>query len=161
MDGPNTNTSFQKMLTKELEKEYETSLIDVGTCSLHTVHNGFQKGLKKLNFDFDGFTCELVFFFKRSSARKEDFKMTQLVTEVETEFLSKHVSSRWLSSKKALIRIVEQWQNLKEYFLVLLPKQKRFAKDVEPTKRYQNIRKCLLSNLSLIVVTRTYILATS
>lgn len=103
-----------------------------------------------LNFDFDGFICDLVFFFKRSSARKEDFKMMELVTEVETEFLLKHVSSRWLTLKKALTRIVDQWSNLKDYFLDFLPKQKNFAKDVESTKRYQNIRKHLLSNLSLM-----------
>lgn len=150
MDGPKVNLLFQKLLTKALEEEHDTSLIEVGTCSLHAVHNGFQKGLQKLNFDFDGFICDLVFFFKRSSARREDFKLVELATEVETAFLLKHVSSRWLSLKKALKRIVEQWLNLKEYFLIYLPKQKNFAKDIETTKRYQNIRKHLTSNLSLM-----------
>lgn len=149
-DGPSTNLLFQKLLTKALEDEYNSSLIDTGICSLHTVHNGFLKGLKMLNFDFDGFICDLVFFFKRSSARREDYKMIELITKVETEFLLKHVSSRWLSLRKALNRILEQWVNVKNYFLDYLPKQKNFAKDVESTKRYQNIRKHLLSNLSLL-----------
>lgn len=152
MDGPKTNLLFQKLLSKDLESEYNTALIDVGTCSLHTVHNGFQKGLKKLDFDFDCFICDLVFFFKRSSARREDYKLVEMATEVEAEFLLKHVSSRWLSLKKALNRIVDQWLNLKEYFLIFLPKQKNFAKDVESTRRYQNIRKCLLSNVSLMYI---------
>lgn len=62
----------------------------------------------------------------------------------------KHVSSRWLSLKKALNRIIEQWSNLKHYFLVFLPKEKNFAKDIETTQRYQSIRTILSSNRSLL-----------
>lgn len=106
--------------------------------------------MEKLNFDFDGFAYDLWYFFKNSSARREDFRLTQLLTEVEAHVMVKHVPSRWLYIKKVTIRITNQWQNLKEYFLEYLPKQKGFAKDIETTDRYKKIRKYLTSNTSLI-----------
>lgn len=90
------------------------------------------------------------FFLKRSSCRREDFKSVELITEIEAHFMLKHVSSRWLSLKKALIRIKEQWLNLKEYFLTSLPKEKNFAKEIETTQRYQNIRTKISSHHSIL-----------
>lgn len=52
----------------------------------------------------------------------------------------RHVSSRWLSLKAVLIRIVEQWANLRQYFLVYLPKQKNFG-EIRNTDRYSAIEK--------------------
>lgn len=50
----------------------------------------------------------------------------------------------------SLTLLTDQWQNLKEYFLEYLPKQKGFAKDIETKDRYKKIRKYLTSNTSLI-----------
>lgn len=47
MDGPRTNLSFYKKLVNKLNKENKKSIIDIGTCSLHKVHNAFEKALKK------------------------------------------------------------------------------------------------------------------
>lgn len=148
MDGPNTNLSFNKKLVIKLKNDYEKSIINVGTCSLHKVNNGYKKALLKLGFQFDCFATDLHFFFKYSSGRRYDYKLVELITEIEAEFMIKHVSSRWLSLKKVLNRIIAQWDNLKEYFLKLLPKEKNFAKDIESTDRYQRIRKCLISETS-------------
>lgn len=152
MDGPNVNKSFAEKLKSALEAEYDTTLIDAGECSLHVAHNAFQQGLKMISFDFDAFANDLSFFLKRSSARRQDFKSVELVTEIEAHFMVRHVSSRWLSLKKALNRIVEQWENLKQYFLKYLPTQRNFAKDIESTQRYQNIRGNLSSGQSLICI---------
>lgn len=76
-----------------------------------------------------------------------------LETEIEAEFMLRHVNSRWLSLKKVLKRIIEQWENLKKYFLEFLPKEeKRFAKDIEPTERYQRIRTILNSKTSKLYI---------
>lgn len=66
MDGPNVNKSFEEKLRKALEDQYGTTLIDIGTCSLHHMHNAFKNGLKKISFDFDGFAIDLVFFWKEA-----------------------------------------------------------------------------------------------
>lgn len=45
---------------------------------------------------------------------------------------------------------MEQWSNLKEYFLVFLPKQNNLRNDIETTHRSQTIRKYLLSKVSIL-----------
>ena len=40
--------------------------------------------------------------------------------------MKKHVKSRWLSIDRSLIRVLEQMENLREYFLKEIPKQKGF-----------------------------------
>lgn len=149
-DGPNTNKSFMSSLEKDLKEKNDKSIIDIGPCVLHTAHNGYKAGLAKLNFDLDGFAYDLWYFFKNSSARKEDFQLSELTSEVKTHVMIKHIASRWLCIKKVVIRITDQWQNLKIYFLEYLPNQKGFAKDIETTDRYQKIRKYLTSKTSLI-----------
>lgn len=159
MDGPRVNLSFERKLVDSLNRTNEKSMIDIGTCNLHKVNNGYKYGLKKLSFDFEGFATDLHFFFKNSSARRSDYQFMELVTEVETSFMIKHVSSRWLSLKKVLNRILDQWQNLHEYFLKFLPKEKRFAKEIESTDRYQRIRKLLTSETSRLYMSFAVYLA--
>lgn len=74
-----------------------------------------------------------------------------LITEIEVDFMLRHVSSRWLSLKKVLNRILDQWQNLRKYFLEFLPKEKNFA-DVEKTDRYRRIRQSLNSETSKLYI---------
>lgn len=57
--------------------------------------------------------------------------------------LLRHVSSRWLSLKKVLVRILDQWDNLQNYFLKFLPKEKNFAREIANTDRYQEIKRVL------------------
>ena len=47
------------------------------------------------------------------------------LTNVTAEFAKKHVDTRWLSVKLACVRVLEQWDNLCEYFLTFLPTQKK------------------------------------
>ena len=53
MDGPNVNKKCASVLILEIEEEANSKVLSIGTCSLHPVNTSFQKGLKKLNFDFD------------------------------------------------------------------------------------------------------------
>ena len=54
--------------------------------------------------------------------------------------------------KYACVRVLEQWKNLKEYFLKFLPKDKTFKQRIAPTSRYKRIKTALES-----VVTEPYI----
>lgn len=148
MDGPYLNLSFHQMLIKELAEKDGKTIFEIGTCPLHNVHNGFSTAIKELSFDFDGFAHDVWFFFKNSSARREDLKLMEVVTEIESQIVLRHISSRWLTLKKVLLRIIEQWENLKEYFLKFLPTEKGFKRYVESTPRYQSIRKKLTSNIA-------------
>ena len=43
---------------------------------------------------------------------------------------------------------VEQWKNLKEYFIIFLPRQKNFKREIECTIRYKRIAESLKSTLT-------------
>ena len=63
-------------------------------------------------------------FFKLSSARREDYSNLQDLTEVASQYVLRHSSVKWLTLKFVLVRIIEQWTNLTEYFCKYIPKQK-------------------------------------
>lgn len=44
MDGPNVNWKFYDMVKDKLVNDYDTKLMNVGSCGLHTVHNSFKAG---------------------------------------------------------------------------------------------------------------------
>ena len=147
MDGPSVNKKFSRELKEELEKDHRTSFIDTGSCTLHTVHNSFGKGMNALKevIDLDQFVIDLHFFFKKSSARREDFVAVAAVTDVMVHYLLKHCESRWLGIEKVLVRVIEQLPNITQYFLKDLPKKPEFRgeKGVGKTKRYVRIAECL------------------
>ena len=44
--------------------------------------------------------------------------------------------------KYVAVQCLEQWPNLKEYFLKFLPKQKNFKREIENTARYTSLKTC-------------------
>ena len=136
MDGPKVNISFETKLKEEFRKE-NSSFLNLGTCSLHPVHTAFKTGLQELNFPYDSFFHDLSFFFHLSSARREDYKKLEDITDVTAHYVKKHGPTRWLSMKNVGVRVLEQKENLSEYFLNFLPKQKGFKR----SDRYDRIIK--------------------
>ena len=119
MDGPNVNQSFLRLLQLELAEKAH-SFFSIGLCLLHIVNNAFRKVLTvlKLVIDLDLIATDLHFFFKWSAARRQDYKMVEEITEITAWYLKKHVDLRWLSIDRSVVRILDQMENLREYFLV-------------------------------------------
>ena len=46
MDGPNVNKAFLSILKEERQTNESSTLIDSGTCGLHTVNGSLQTGVK-------------------------------------------------------------------------------------------------------------------
>ena len=44
MDGPSVNWKFYKLIKEKLSNDYDTKVLNVGSCGLHTVHNSFKTG---------------------------------------------------------------------------------------------------------------------
>ena len=126
MDGPNVNLKFKKDLSSKITDEYGVSFLNIGTCTLHQTHNAFRKGVLDFGFDMENFVNDTNFFFKLSAARRQDYKLMEVFTEIESKYMMRHVSGRWLSIKRPALRILDQWDNLSEYFLTYLPKQDNF-----------------------------------
>ena len=163
MDGPNVNKKFADDLMEELKSDHKTSYIDIGGCTLHTVHNGFGKGMEYFKVEainLDQFVIDLHFFFERSSARREDLNKMKSITNLTVHYLLKHCESRWLSIEKVLVRVIEQLRNVKTYFLEELPKKKEFKgkNGVGNTKRYQRIAEVLKNpSLELLMAFVVYV----
>ena len=156
MDGPNVNKKYEQLLESHLGKEKKTTFIKIGSCNLHAVNNSFGNGLKSLKediIDLDQFAIDLHFFFKLSAARREDCSKTSEITDITAIYMLKHCTMRWLSIELVLVRIIEQYTNLNEYFLKILPKQKNFKKDIANTARYKRIVNILKCETSLPFMT--------
>ena len=94
MDVPSVNKSFEKKLIGCLEKDYQTTVVTLGSCTLRIVHNAFRKGMTKVSIDIDQFACDLDFFFKYSSVRREVCKNMLEVTDLVAWYVLKHCSTR-------------------------------------------------------------------
>ena len=112
MDGPNVNLIFEKDLAHQISDSYGVSYINLGSCELHQAHNAFRKGILEFGFDLETFIHNTNYFFKLSAARREDYKLMQLITEIEAKFDLRHVIGRWLSMKYPVLRLLEQWENI-------------------------------------------------
>ena len=72
-------------------------------------------------FELDQVTIFYHFFFKYSTCRREDFAKVTEITSTLSSHLEKHCTSRRISLFKVLVKLVEQFDNLKQYFLNTLP----------------------------------------
>lgn len=146
-DGPRVNLAFER----KLEESMDSELLKLGTCNLHHVHNAFRAGLKELkDFDIDSFVNDVSFFFKHSAARREDYKLSEDITDIEARMSLRHTSTRWVTLKKASLRLLEQWPNLREYFIVFLPQQSNFKQHIGCTERYKRIRSILVDAIYMV-----------
>ena len=76
MGSPNVNLAVQNLLIKELKEKYRTTLIDLGTCSLHSANNGLGKLVKEIDdiVELDQMAIDLNFFIKYPAGRREDYQ---------------------------------------------------------------------------------------
>jgi hypothetical protein len=124
-DGPNVNKKVWKLINEEVKTVRGVGLVDIGTCSLHIVHNAFLKGLDKLGEKSSELVLLVYHFFDGWPSRWEDFEEIQGKKKVPKHRFIKHASTRWLTILPALLRLLEQWDALKEYFLKHIPNQEK------------------------------------
>ena len=116
MDGPNANLKFQRHLAKYCD-EKGVSFFNIDICLLHKVHGSFKHGIESLPIDIDQFAVDLHGFFKLSSVQREEYKEIEDITDVTAHYALRHSSVRWLTLKLVPVQIIEQWKNLRAYFL--------------------------------------------
>ena len=136
-DGPNVNKKVMRLMNKKLQDEGTSMMVDIGPCILHVVHNSFHDGLDVFE-EIEEALVDLNQWFNTaySACRREDFKSVQLEEAVATHVILKHCSTRWLTLKPAIQRLLEQWRPLKKYF-------KSSELRNNKTERYKRIRRFL------------------
>ena len=73
----------------------------------------------------------------------------QEFTDVISHFIRKLSSTRWVTLRKIRVKVLEQHQNLREYFLKFLPKTSTFKSTVRDTERYKRIKEVLGNETSV------------
>lgn len=149
-DGPNVNKKVWRLVNEKLLDEAGHPLIDIGTCSIHTVHNAFHKGLE----EFGDTVCELIsdiyHFFNNFPSRWEDYKSIQVKKDVPERRFIKHSSNRWLTLGPACQRLLQQWPAVLEYFSIFLPAQ---GTKLTQTEKYKRIMRSIRYTDILVEIT--------
>ncbi|MDA8010156.1 MAG: hypothetical protein MPK75_10680, partial [Alphaproteobacteria bacterium] len=131
-DGPNVNkTIFRKMdeLIRHDNPEF-TGLVDLGSCSIHTIHNAFGKGLEKCGKEIEQLCMDLHALFKYSAARREDFREVQIEMDLDLTNFLQHTVVRWLSIGPAVKRILEQWEAVTQFVTDLAKDPKKLPRSI-------------------------------
>ena len=85
-----------------------------GTCTLHSLHNGYSKILEALDTKLEKVLMCLHSWFKHSTGWREDYvKVVKLFVEILLSFQSRVVPKRWVESLAALLKLKTQWKPLK------------------------------------------------
>lgn len=111
-------------MNEQLLEERKKSLLNVGSCNIHTLHNGFQKGLGELGEDASELIIAVYYFFHGWPLRLEDFEKVQDDLGLHKNHFLKHVTSRWLTLEQSAERIIQQWPALIKYFTSYIPKKR-------------------------------------
>lgn len=121
MDGPNVNFKMVSELQKELEVSPDRpTLLSIGSCGLHTVHNAFKSGMQATGWDVVGLLRSLYNLFKDSPARRSDY----VHYSQSNTFPLKFCAVRWVESG-----------NVANRALLILPFVKKYVDGVTNDKK--------------------------
>lgn len=84
-------------------------------CVLHLIHISAKKAADALPA-IDDVLIDIYYFFNKSDTRKQAFKGSQDLYDLEQKRMLKHVCTRWLSIGRCLDRMLVNWDALKDYF---------------------------------------------
>ena len=141
MDGPNINWAFFALVKKKLDTDYNSSIINIGSCGLHVVHNSFKTGAPASGWNVSGFLSSLYYLFKDSQARREDYSTTCGSTLMPLKF----VNHRWLENIPVCDRSLTILPSVELY--VKAVQEKKFTK---PTcKSYEVVSVAVKDKLIL------------
>ena len=135
MDGPNVNLKFLKVLSSSRDEIKLPSLIDIGTCPLHTVNNSFQTGAKKADWDIKKTLKGVWQIFHDSAARREDYEKETGSTVYPKAFCS----TRWTENKSTAERAISIWPYIEQIVTFWEKKPSKRPK----SKSYANVKNAV------------------
>ena len=82
-DGPNVNKTIFK-INELTQQDYPESkgLIDLGSCTIHTVHNAFGKCIEQYGTEIDLLCKDLYALFQHTATRHDDYVSILVLQEV-------------------------------------------------------------------------------
>ena len=137
MDGPNVNWKLHRLLEEQINRQTGKSLLNVGSCGVHILHNAFRIGSTANGWDIEHNLSSLRWLFKDSPARREDYTAVTKSAVFPLDFC-RH---RWLENVKVTERALEILLLVEEY-----AEAAKLGKVTEPTnKSFQTVPSELLS----------------
>ena len=118
MDGPNVNWKMYDNITEERRSEEYPGLIDVGCCSLHTVHGAFRTGVKNTNWNLEVLLRALHSYFSESPAKREDY----IQVTGSDKFPFPFCGHRWIEDKQVAERALDIWPHITSFVVETLKK---------------------------------------
>ena len=151
-DGPNINLALYRVLNDSLKKTGHLGLLPFINCCLHTVHNGFHKGILVFGQDCEQLAYDLHAWFKQAPCKEEDYRGLSDDSTMENESLFlRHLSTRWLTLVPSLERIKKRWDDARNYFLNYVKNKKEYARTLPKNKKFARIEEALNNEVKLML----------
>ena len=111
MDGPNVTWSFRNKFEANKRDNFNSGLVNIGSCSQHKIHNAFKGGAKKSGWQIPQFLKALHTLCHETPARREDY---ETVTSSDV-FPLKYCAHRWVENVLVVERAISMLPFIKMY----------------------------------------------
>ena len=113
IDGLSVNWKFLELHNNEHREIYQKTLLSLGSCGLHVLHESFQTGHSGAEWNINTILRSMYNLFKQSPARKADFS----VSNPNSKFPKKICQTRWNENVDVCKCAIEVYNSMKEYLV--------------------------------------------
>ena len=110
-DNANVMTGQHKGVYGFMKKQHGD--LHLTGCPCHLLHRAAEKACSELPFNIDEVLVDVYYYLDKSSKRQASLEKFQ--ADVNHQKIPKHVSTRWLSVRKCIGRMLENWDPLKSF----------------------------------------------
>ena len=96
-------------------RESQSSIIDVN-CICHLLNVCVKSAIKSLPLKVDDLMVDVFYHFRSSVKRITALQEYAAFCDTEYKAVLKHCESRWLSPRRAIVRMLDIWDCLCSYF---------------------------------------------
>ena len=107
-DGRNTNWNVLNLVSNHLVESGYKNLIEIGSCSLHTVHGSFQTGATKTGWELNKVLKAVYNIFNESPAQRDVY----LKEGSSSKFPIKFCEIGWIEDKEVAEHVLEVWESV-------------------------------------------------
>ena len=138
-DGPNVNLSFLNTIHERRRDNEMQELIYLGTCGLHTVHNGIKHGESATKWNLKNILSAIFKIFHESPSRRADYE--KLVCPTKTDYPLQFCAHRWTENEPVCKRAQNIWTKMIEIvkFWKSLPKSKQPGRGKGENKSFDRL----------------------
>ena len=126
MDGPKVNHKFYEDIIAKCKENLFHTLVNLGTCSLHSDHGAIKTGAEKVPWNTKKIIKGSFQILHRSPVRREDYESVTGSRKYPLFFCA----TRWVENKMVTDRLLEIWPNIQQmvkFGMVYLNQSDRLA----------------------------------